>query len=115
MQTSFDIPSDEDWFRLEAETGLTYTLETSELAAGVNTIIELYDTDAATLLAQDNDSGDGLASRLVWRASDTRSFYVRIYPAEDSVTGCEAYYTLHLTSQGITGYRIFLPLVLRRF
>jgi hypothetical protein len=114
IRTLFDIPDDEDWFRLEAVRGTTYTLQTSELATGVNTIVELYDTDAATLLAQ-HDGGEGLTSRLVWTAPATRSFYVRALPGAASVTGCNARYALSLVAHSNEfTHRIYLPLVLRQ-
>jgi hypothetical protein len=99
IHTLFDVATDEDWFRLEAAEGMTYTIETSQLAAGVNTVIEIYDTNASTLLAQDDDGGIGLASRLVWKAPASRTFYLRVLPVSGSLTGCESYYTLDAQPQ----------------
>lgn len=97
IRTLFDIPDDEDWFRFAATEGMTYTLETADLATGVATILEVYDTNAVTLLAQ--DGADGSASGLVWTAPGSRSFYIRVRPAPSSVTGCDAHYTLTATPQ----------------
>jgi len=112
--TLFDIPDDEDWFRFEATEGMTYTIETTHLATGVHTILEVYDTNAATLLAQDGDGDDASPSRVVWTAPASQSFYVRVKPAATSVTGCDAYYTLRATPHaGELDHQIYLPVVLR--
>lgn len=105
----FDISEDEDWFRLEAVAGAVYTLQTQNLAAGVETVLSIYDLDGLTLLASDDNSGGGKASRLEWRAPKTGTYFVRVTPASGSAYGCTATYEV----VAIVRYQIYLPLVFK--
>jgi murein DD-endopeptidase MepM/ murein hydrolase activator NlpD len=105
----FDISEDEDWFRLDAVAGALYTLHTQSLAAGVDTMLSIYDLDGLTLLASDDNSGGGRASRLEWRAPRTGIYFVRITPASGSAYGCTATYEV----VAIVRYQIYLPIVLK--
>ena len=108
----FDIAEDEDWFSLEAKAGLIYLIETANLASGVNTIIELYDIDGVTLLASDDNSGDGAASRLKWIAPQDGVYFIRIVQAVGSTWGCSSIYNLTVTLNG-EGSTLYLPLILK--
>jgi len=110
-----DIADDEDWFAVVAAQGESYVLETTGLATGVDTLLELYDADGVTLLAQDDNGGDGAASRLVWEAPADGVYYARVLGAEGSATGCSAAYTYGLSSPEPEpdAYRVRIPLLLR--
>ncbi|MFO7741901.1 MAG: SBBP repeat-containing protein [Anaerolineae bacterium] len=105
----FDIPEDEDWFRLQTVAGALYTLETQDLADEVATLLSIYDLDGLTLLASDESSGGGNESRLVWRAPKTGVYFVRVTPASGSAHGCTAAYEV----VGTVEYQTYLPLILR--
>ena len=46
MDNLFDIAADEDWFSFDAIAATTYTLQTSSLASGVDTVLEVIDKTA---------------------------------------------------------------------
>jgi hypothetical protein len=90
----FDIAEDEDWFRLEAEDGGKYIVRTRNLAAGVDTVVEIYDQDSLMLLALDRDSGGRGASYLMWQAPLDGTYFLRVARAAGSAYGCDAGYEL---------------------
>ena len=70
---------DQDWFSFDAEKDKTYTIQTSNLGNAADTVLQLYDTDAGTLLAtNDNITAANLASRIVFTAPTDGKYYVRI-------------------------------------
>ena len=93
---TFDISADEDWYRVDMNAGRSYTLQTSALAANVDTILELYDTDGVTRLASDDNGGGGKASRIDWQSSHDGTYFVRVSMASGSVFGCSATYGLRV-------------------
>jgi len=104
-----DIADDEDWFRFEATAGLEYVIETTSLAAGVTTRLELWDQDALSLLISDDDGGEGGASRIDWVVPASGVYHARVTRAPSSAYGCDAAYTLRITSPDALLH--FLPLV----
>jgi murein DD-endopeptidase MepM/ murein hydrolase activator NlpD len=105
----FDIASDEDWYILDAQRGERFAATTDDLAGGVDTILELYAADGATLLLSDDNGGGGNGSRLEWAATSDTAYYLRVLPAPGSGHGCEATFALQVTS----GMPVMLPLVVR--
>ncbi len=77
---AFCTSGDEDWVALTAEEGTSYTIETANLADGVDTYLEFYDTDGSTLLAEDDDGNDAewRASRIVFEPSTSGVYYIRV-------------------------------------
>ena len=79
---NFHASGDPNWMKFTATAGNLYTVRTSNLGPRADTIIFLYDTDGSSLLASDNDSGDGLASLIEnWQAPSSGTFFVRVRPA----------------------------------
>jgi hypothetical protein len=74
---SFSYAGDQDWTVFKAQAGSAYTLLTYDLQVHADTVIELYAPDGVTLLASDNDSGGGRASRLVWTAAESGQYYLK--------------------------------------
>ncbi len=105
----FDIAQDEDWFKFEATANKIYLVETANLAAGVDTRLEIYAQDGLTLLASDDNGGNGAASRLEWVASQDGIHFIRIVPVLASNNGCNSTYDLSIQE----GYSIYLPAVIR--
>jgi len=103
----FDIAQDEDWFHLEAVAGRSYVVQTSNLAVGVDTIVEVYDLDGVTLLASDDNSGGGWTSYLEWQAPLDGIHFVRVTQASGSICGCDATYELSVKQIP----QLYLPLV----
>jgi len=105
----FDISEDEDWMRLDAFGGTNYTIHTINLASGVDTVLEIYDIDGVTSLASDNDSGDGLASKLSWEAPASGTYFIRVSQSPGSAYGCSASYDISVEVENL----IYLPITIR--
>lgn len=105
----FDIPQDQDWLYMEATAGGHYTLRTSGLEPEVDTFIRLYDRDGITLLTSDDNSGEGMASEIVWQATTTGTYFIRITYSDGGVYGCNAGYNIELKEE----LQIYLPIVQR--
>jgi hypothetical protein len=106
----FDIAQDQDWLKLNTIAGQRYVIQTSNLASGVDTVLQVYDLDGVTILTSDDNSGGGKASRLVWQAPQTGTYFVRISQAPASAFGCSATYQISVSQQS-TGLDFFLPFI----
>jgi len=98
LARGLDIPQDSDWARFDGVQGARYTIGTQNLAGGVDTVLNLYDVDALTLLASNDDADSGPASELVWTAPYTGTFFVETVSALGGTTGCSATYELTITT-----------------
>lgn len=105
----FDISEDQDWFRLDAVAGGAYAIRTTNLAAGVDTVVQIYDLDGVTLLGTDDNGGGGKASLLDWQAPQSGTYFIRVSPTPGSATGCNASYRLQVNHIST----LLLPLILR--
>jgi hypothetical protein len=121
---------DVDWIKFTGQAGTVYTIETFDLAAPtVDTLIYLYAADGVSLIAWDDDSGgEPGASRIVWTASSTGPYYVKILNYQPSAhVVCASSYQVRVTAVAATPtptptltatptptpWRISLPIVLR--
>jgi len=93
----FDISTDEDWFKFDAVVGTQYDIQTSNLATGVDTALELYDTDGVTLLVSNDNGGAGSASYLNWQAPQDGLYFARVTQASGSSFGCSSTYNFAVT------------------
>ena len=83
-----ETSSDEDYFSFQAQSGWTYTIETSVASdSGVDTVITLYSANGWPLEGDDN-GGDGVASKIVWTAPSSATYYVEV---EDYSTATGGY------------------------
>ena len=90
--------SDEDYFSFQAQPGSEYTIETSIASdSAVNTYITLY-SSIGSLLDEDEDGGDGLASKIVWTPPSSGTYYVKVAGQDYSTGG----YRLSLSSSATT-------------
>ncbi|MDE0137539.1 MAG: PPC domain-containing protein [bacterium] len=94
FQGELDDEGDSDYFIFEAEEGEFYQLDVT-LGTLEDSVLDLYDADGIWLDAND-DYGDSTASRLVWDAPATGTYYVQV-ASFDTGTG-----TYTLTISGIT-------------
>lgn len=68
-----ELAGDADWFSIEVSRGEAYRFEVKLSGSLDDSTISLYGKNGSVLLGQDDDGGDGLASRLIWQAtSDER-------------------------------------------
>lgn len=94
--TLFDIPTDEDWYTISATQGATYLIQITPTAAGVTTNLELYASDANTLLASDTEPT--AAAEVILQATTSGVYYLRVTQDVASVSGCNATYDLAVTN-----------------
>lgn len=115
---TFHTVTDTDWVtftvpQADVDNGTPYRIETFNLGWGMDTYLHLYDTDGVTELEQDDDSGVGLASLIIWTPSAPGIYYVKIRPYSDISTAyCDAVYDLMILPERA---RVYLPLVLRNY
>jgi Zn-dependent metalloprotease len=64
QQHTFHDAGDADWVRVTATAGTPMRFETSDLDSSADTVLRLYGPNAVTLLAEDDDGGGHLASRV---------------------------------------------------
>jgi choice-of-anchor C domain-containing protein len=103
-----DSSQDEDWFRMDATTGRMYIIRTSNLATGIDTVLEIYNRDL-TRLAINDDSGGSQASLLAWIAPSDGIYFLRVTGYSGSASGCNATYQLSVTEK----FPVFLPIITR--
>jgi len=82
-----ESPGDRDYFLFPAEEGWNYLLETSELTPEMDTVLALYGLDGKTLLAEDDNSGAGLASRIEWTCPESGTYFAAVHHADPEGTG----------------------------
>jgi len=98
LARGLDIPQDSDWARFDAVQEARYTVRTQNLAGGADTVLNLYDVDALTLLASNDNIGGGPASELVWTAPYTGTFFIETVSAPGGTMGCSATYELTIAT-----------------
>lgn len=81
-----EVAGDRDWFRTSLTAGRTYSVSTSSLAAGMDSVISVY-TPSNSLVGTDDNGGGGLSSRLTFVAASTGNFYVRLVHKSTVGTG----------------------------
>ena len=72
-----EVANDEDWFSFQANANSTMVLETS-LGSLSDSVLTLFDVDGITPIQQDDDGGNGLASRIEWSFSTAGRYYARV-------------------------------------
>ena len=108
---NFRSLGDRDWVKFVAQAGKTYRIATADLGAAADTYLYLYDTDAATLLASNDDAGGSLASQIDWRAPVSGTYYALVQHWNPDAGGCSAGYSLGVAV--LIPYRSYLPHLVR--
>jgi|GEM_PF-2438291 len=93
---NFNVPGDQDWVSFTAQKGATYVINTSNLGPNADTVLALYGTDGATLLASNDDSNGTLASLINWKAPASGTYYVQVTDWSPFVGGCGTNYDLSI-------------------
>ena len=78
---NFHQDADEDWFLFQASAGATYTITTSNLSNGADTILFLFkspDFGEDDAIARNDDSGGTLASQIVWTAPQNGLYLFKV-------------------------------------
>ena len=76
LQGNIETPGDVDCFMFQATQATTYTLSTTQLGEGLDTLLVLFDRNGKTVLAVDDNGGGGRDSKLVWRAPFSALYFV---------------------------------------
>ena len=90
-QGELEYGNDSDFFRFEATEGEYYVIDVT-LGTLQDSVLDLYDADG-TGLSSNDDYRDSTASRLIWLAPATGTYYIRVH---SYVTGTGTY-TLTVT------------------
>ena len=93
----FHVPGDHDWLKFNATSDISYIIETSDLGNESDTYLYLYDTDGTTEIEHDDDSGIGLASKIVWNCSISGTYYIMVRHWSSSAFGPETGYNISVT------------------
>ena len=100
LQThNFDPPGDVDYVKFFALPDYVYTIETSDLAPQVDTVLYLYDTDGITLLSW-NDECAGCnpgESRIIFSPEVSGVYYVAVWNFIATEGGCTWTYDISVT------------------
>ncbi len=88
--------TDADWVRFYARAGKVYTIRTANLGVGLDTYMYLFDSDGSTILAQNDDGGDGVASRIDFYPKRDDYYFAQVKNAGD-IGGPDQTYDLILT------------------
>ena len=76
---NIEVVGDRDWFSVSLTAGTSYVLREDGTGTGAGTLADsymyLYDS-SSTLLAQDDDSGPGLDSRLIFAPSSSGTYFI---------------------------------------
>jgi len=90
----FDHESDDDWFTFDVVAGQTYIIETGDLGPEADTYLYLWAGNCAVKLAEDDNGGGGLASRIEWTATKDGPLAAMVQSWDWEVWGEGTEYTL---------------------
>ena len=100
-----------DWVWFQAEEGIVYTIKTTGLGGGNDTLLELYsvgilyDEELPPLAVNDDyDADDLLPSRIAWEVPEGKGgkYYVKVMPFDDRHGGCDVSYDLEVNTDELT-------------
>jgi hypothetical protein len=98
---NFHVQGDHDYVSFVAEEGISHIIETMNLGSDVDTIIYLYDGEGNELFRDDDGAEEPLASRLIWIAPSSETYYVMIRDLDGDSFGPAATYDIAVTA-GVT-------------
>lgn len=111
---TFHENGDEDWAKFTVTAGSAYTITTSNLGSNNDTYLYLYNTNGTDILDQDNDSGPGLGSQIVWTAPSNGTYYVKALHRDNKGDCTEYEYDLAVVSDSSSkSQEVFLPVITR--
>jgi serralysin len=87
VNVSIDTLGDRDWYRVELTAGVTYTIQTSSNAGATDAYLNLRDATGATILAFDDDGGDGVNSVINFTAATTGTYFIDAGTYNNDTTG----------------------------
>jgi hypothetical protein len=101
---------DVDWFRLNAESDLTYTIAAIPLHESTGVVIKLYDSDGTSILGESSAGKFGNTSTLFWTADQEKTVYIALSHLDGRVAGnAVAYQVAYEVS--LNGTVLYFPLI----
>ena len=91
---NFHVPGDLDYVKFNATENTRYLIETSDLGNESDTYMYLYDTDGLSKITSDDDGGEGLASRIVWRCDTSGTYYAKVRHCSPPASGPNTHYNI---------------------
>jgi hypothetical protein len=76
-KANFNTPDDLDWYAFWGKDDKWYEITTSDLS-GVDTFLAIYKDNGTKQITSNDDGGGGLASKVLFKASYTGYFYIRV-------------------------------------
>ena len=116
QRRSFHRPGDVDFVRFSAIRGETFTFATKDLASGVDTALTLLGPDGVSpMILNDDDPFHSPASRILWRASQSGEYFLKVAQV-DAAGGCDMAYTLTIDRipPDDSASLLYLPLLIPR-
>ncbi len=104
---SSDRLNDEDWVKFMAISGEKYLIESSPLSKVTGIILELFDSDGATLIASTQSLDMGEKARIIWTSDRNEQVYLRARHINGAIAGNIVSYQLKVNKF----QPIFLPLI----
>lgn len=98
---NFHDGGDVDWVVFSGTVGITYTIETLNLAAGVDTKVYLRSGTGITLTWNDDRASGDLSSFITWTVTSTDWYYVQVGRFTGGISGCNATYNLSIIRTGV--------------
>lgn len=95
-----DPPSDladQDWVSFQAAAGATYLIRSSNLATNSDTVLQLYDRDGLSLLASNDDDGQGRGSSITFQAPALGAYFVQVVHYNSAFSGNDTAYQVSIT------------------
>jgi hypothetical protein len=101
-----------DWVTFTAEAGDIYTITTVSGGQRADTFLALYDTDASTLLAANDDcpGANDYSSCIVWEAPSNGVYYLHT-SNRANLDGCATDYDLSIERQDL--FQLYLPMLVK--
>lgn len=86
--------SDQDWVRFTAQPAATYQIQTANLSMNSDTVIRIYDQDATTVLATNDDYAPGQASVIRFTPETAGTYYIQVTHFNGTLFGTDTAYRL---------------------
>jgi serralysin len=87
VDVSIDTLGDRDWYRVTLTAGVTYTIQTASDGSGTDAFLNLRDATGVTILASDDDGGDGVNSIISFTATTSGTYFIDAGNYNNETTG----------------------------
>lgn len=95
QQHNFCPANDQDWVAFTVNANMPYLLETTDVGAATDTLLELYDAND-NKLAQNDDHTPGGASQIAYTFAQAGTYYAKVAPYNSATFGNNMSYSLRL-------------------